>query len=274
MSAPRFTGTAGRFSFQQGERAMLTITLPVLLSFALMQGLPGAQGRAAVDDQLANSHYQKAWGYFAAESWPEAAREFQAAIDANPQFKLAYYGLGRADMAQKRYAEAIRAYEKCRDIYATQASQNFSNKSDADHMMSDDLMQLDMAINRLAAAPQSVQTQTQIAQLQASRMRLQNRTRGLDSMSISSAVPPFVSLALGSAYFRSGRLAEAEKEYKTAIEVDSRMGEAHSNLAALYLETGRIDEAERSVKAAEKAGFRVNPMLKDDIATAKKKKTD
>ena len=84
-------------------------------------------------------------------------------------------------------------------------------------------------------------------------------------MSISSSVPPFVSLALGSAYFRTGRMPEAEKEYKAAIDADAKMGEAHSNLAALYLQTGRIDEAEKSVKAAEKAGFKVNPALKDEI---------
>jgi len=131
-----------------------------------------------------------------------------------------------------------------------------------------------MAMSRLSSGPQSVQTQTQLAQLQATRMRLQNRTRGLESMSISTAVPPFVSLALGSAYFRSGRLAEAEKEYKVAIEADSKMGEAHNNLAALYLQTGRLDDAEKAVKAAEKAGFKVNPMLKADIAAAKKKTSD
>src|SRR6266542_637604 len=216
---------------------MFTFTLPVLLAFGLSQGLPGAQERAAGDDQLANAHYRAAWGYFATESWPEAAREFQAAIDANPQFKLAYYGLGRANMAQKRFAEAIRAYEKCRDSYLAQAGTNFSNKTEADRMMSDDLMQLDMTLARLSAGPQTAQVQIQIAQLQNTKMRLQNRTRGLESMSISTAVPPFVSLALGSAYFRSGRLAEAEKEYKLAIEADSKMGEAHNNLAALYLQT-------------------------------------
>jgi hypothetical protein len=39
----------------------------------------------------------------------------------------------------------------------------------------------------------------------------------------------------------------------------------------VYLTTGRIDEAERAVQAAEKAGFRVNPGLKDEIRAAKQK---
>jgi Flp pilus assembly protein TadD len=67
-----------------------------------------------------------------------------------------------------------------------------------------------------------------------------------------------------------GRLADAEREYKATIAADPKTGEAYSNLAVVYLETGRFEEAERAVKAAEKAGFKVNPMLKDDIAAKKK----
>jgi Tfp pilus assembly protein PilF len=83
-------------------------------------------------------------------------------------------------------------------------------------------------------------------------------------------VPAFVSLALGSAYFRAGKLQDAEREYKAAIDADSKTGEAHSNLAVVYMETGRYDDAERSVAAAEKAGYKVHPQLKDDIKKRRK----
>jgi hypothetical protein len=33
--------------------------------------------------------------------------------------------------------------------------------------------------------------------------------------------------------------------------------------------TGRLAEAESEIKAAEKAGFKVNPQLKDDLKKAK-----
>jgi Flp pilus assembly protein TadD len=62
-----------------------------------------------------------------------------------------------------------------------------------------------------------------------------------------------------------------EKEYEAAVDVNPSFGEAHSNLAVVYFVTGRLPEAETEIKAAEKAGFRVNPRLKDDIAAAKKK---
>ena len=72
-------------------------------------------------------------------------------------------------------------------------------------------------------------------------------------------------MALGSAYFRSGALADAEREYKEAVKVNPKFGEAHNNLAAVYLMTDRAEPAEEEVKLAEKSGFRVNPQLKEDI---------
>jgi predicted Zn-dependent protease len=90
------------------------------------------------------------------------------------------------------------------------------------------------------------------------------------NLAIENTVPPYVSLSLGSALFRSGRLTDAEREYKAAIAADPKSGEAFSNLAVVYLETGRIDEADKAVKAAERVGFKVHPGLKDDISKRKK----
>lgn len=67
-----------------------------------------------------------------------------------------------------------------------------------------------------------------------------------------------------------GNRAEAEKAYKEAITADARIGEAHNNLAVVYLETGRLDEAERAIAAAEKAGFKVQAQLKEEIRNRRK----
>jgi Flp pilus assembly protein TadD len=83
--------------------------------------------------------------------------------------------------------------------------------------------------------------------------------------------PAWLSLALGSAYFRSDKYADAEREYTNAIDVNPKFGEAHSNLAVLYLMSGRPKEAQTEIDAAEKAGFKVNPQLKADVKNALKK---
>jgi Flp pilus assembly protein TadD len=81
--------------------------------------------------------------------------------------------------------------------------------------------------------------------------------------------PAEVSLALGSAYFRSDQFPDAEREWKVAVDANPTLGEAHNNLAALYAMTGRKKEAEEAVRSAERAGYRVHPKLKEDIKRLK-----
>ena len=100
--------------------------------------------------------------------------------------------------------------------------------------------------------------QTQIDRLEQARDRNLN-------LSLDTRVPYFVPLALGAAYFRSGRFADAEREYATALEANPASGETHNNMAVLYLVTGRLQNARAAVVSAEKVGFKVNPDLKDDI---------
>src|SRR3954453_14334340 len=108
-------------------------------------------------------------------------------------------------------------------MYASQASARVSTWSDIERMQADDNMQIDTAIQQLQRNPNSAQAQTQIARLQQQRRRLQDKTRGLDSLSLTSDVPPFISLALGSAYFRATRFADAERQFKETIRVDPKL---------------------------------------------------
>lgn len=75
-------------------------------------------------------------------------------------------------------------------------------------------------------------------------------------------------MTLGSAYFRSDATADAEREYRAALAVDPKLGEAHNNLAVVCLLTGRYPQADAEITGAEKAGFRVNPQLKEDVKKA------
>jgi tetratricopeptide (TPR) repeat protein len=224
--------------------------------------------------ERARIQYRVGWENMRAEAWEKAVASFQAAIDIDQEYELAYYMLGRANMPLKRYAQAIAAYSKSRDLYQAQAGRQFSNAQEAQRARSNRLSELDDMIRQVQAAPPSGRTQDQLRQLQDRRQRVQDALSGGSMLSLEATVPPWVSLALGSAYFRAERFEDAEREYKATVAADSKAGEAHNNLAALYLQTGRYAEAEKSVKAAEKAGFRVNPMLKEDIAGKKKPGTD
>ena len=58
----------------------------------------------------------------------------------------------------------------------------------------------------------------------------------------------------------------SEQDHREALRFHrnghSRLGEAHNNLAALY---ARKADAEAAARAAQKAGFRLNPRLLNDI---------
>jgi tetratricopeptide (TPR) repeat protein len=205
-----------------------------------------------------------------AESWEKAAESFKRAIDIDPTFEMAYYALGRATMPQKKYADAVAALTKCRDLYHEEAGRVFSNQQEAQRYRRERLTEIDEVIRQYQGAPQTIQNAEALRQLgERRRLMQENLLHGTD-VSIETSVPSFVSLALGSAFFRLGRMPDAEREYKATIDADPKTGEAHSNLAVVYLQTGRYDEADKAVKAAEKTGFKVNPMLKDDIKAKQK----
>ncbi|PYR91752.1 MAG: hypothetical protein DMF84_15480 [Acidobacteria bacterium] len=243
----------------------------VLLTVLAIPSTATAQNpnSASPEAQRANQHYKKGWEAMRAEAWAEAAREFQQAIDNDPKFTLAYYSLGRAEMSLRDFPKAIDAYLKCRELYVAFGGERFTNQFEATRRIDDRILELRTALNQ-ANQRGGVRSQTQsqslmVRELQAQIDRLeQARSRNLD-LGVDAKVPYFVPLALGAAYFRSARFADAEREYNMALEANPESGETHNNLAVLYLMTGRATDARTAIKSAEKAGFKVNPDLKDDI---------
>lgn len=248
-------------------------TFAALLGTVLLAvtAAPAAYRQPANIRDRAMPHYREGLEHLRGETWPEGAKAFERAIEIDPEFEMAYYGLGRSLMPQKRFVEAVGAYAKCRDLYVAQAGRQFTNQQEAYRYRQDQMTELDEVIRSYQQGPQSLRTAEALRQLQERKRQLQQTTlRGTNLTSIESTVPAYVSLSLGSAYFRLGQLADAEREYKATVAADPKTGEAYSNLAVVYLQTGRFDDAEKAVKAAEKTGFKVNPMLKEDIAAKKR----
>ncbi len=241
----------------------------LLTVVALLAAVTVTSAQTPADRQRARTHNRLGWELMTAESWEAAARAFQQAIDIDRTFEDAYYGLGRANIALRKYVSAIDTLTTCRQLYVAQAGKQFATRQDAQRFRQDRITEIDEQIRQVQARPPTAQQQDLLRQLNNQRRDIQNAiTQGSD-VSVSATVPPWVSLSLGSAYFRSGKLADAEREYKVAIAADSKFGEAHNNLAVVYLETNRITQAEASLKDAKKAGFRINPQLEQAIKDKK-----
>ena len=225
---------------------------------------PAAQSSQEVRKR-ASTQNRLGWDYMRGEKFEEAAKTFQQAVEIDPSFEMPWYGLGRAHMALKQYVSAISALTRCRDLYTAQVGRQFSNQQDAQRYRNDRILELDEMIRQVQTGPQTRQTQDQLREYQDMKRRLQDVIARDNSFTVDAPVPAWVSLSLGSAYFRSGKMVDAEREYKAAIEANRKSGEAHSNLAVVYLETGRINEAYESLQSAKKAGFNVNPQLEKAI---------
>jgi Flp pilus assembly protein TadD len=204
------------------------------------------------------------------ERWEEAEREFKAAIALDPLLELAHYGLGQAYMGSKRYAEAVQAYRRCREVFFSNARDRLANNVDAERRLEDQILSLQdyrrsLETGRLRTFNTSAtitRLDSEIAQLQAARHK---------GESGAPETPPYISTALGSALFRTGAFPEAEQEWRNAVAVDPTIGEVHNNLAVVCMLTGRFDEAEREIKLAEKNGFKVRESLKQDLKARKAK---
>lgn len=232
---------------------------------ALLTTASPALGQTPGDRQKARVANKAGWDLMNAEAFEKAVAAFQQAVELDPTFEIPFYGLGRAHMALRQYVSATSALSRCRDLYRAQVGRQFTSQQEAQRYRQDRITEIDEMIRQVQAAPQTVQRQDQMRQLQEQRRQIQEYiTRG-NSMTITSGVPAWVSLSLGSAFFRSGKLADAETEYKEAIDADPRSGEAHSNLAVVYLETQRFAEALAEINAAKKTGFKVNPELEKAI---------
>jgi len=201
-----------------------------------------------------------------AEKWDLAEREFRAAVELEPPLEMAHYGLGQVFMATKRYPAAVQAYINCRDAFLANMARDIHNDLLAERRLEDQIQALED--ERTAISTGRVTPMLSSGAIELDRRIHDLRTQRFHEARTAPVVPTWISIALGSAYFRASAMADAEREYRAAIDVDPKLGEAHNNLAVVYMLTGRFGEAEQEIKAAEKSGFRVNPQLKEDLKKA------
>ena len=240
----------------------------------LLTGMAAAQAPTPRDRAMGS--YDSGLEYLLRENFEAAAQSFRNAVIIDPMFEMAFYMLGRTQLMQRNYVAAVVSLERARDIYQAQGTERFTTKAERQQVLRQRLDEIERSINetqaaaaRPANATRAFSMQEQVRQYQERKRQIQDMIRS-EEPSAGQAVPGFVSLSLGSAYFRAGRVADAERAYLAALAADGKIGEAHNNLAVIYMESGRFDDAEKAVKLAEKTGFKVQPALKEEIQKRRK----
>ena len=243
-------------------RYLITPLLIILATAAIRAG------QTDRDRNEALRHLRAGQEALEVEKFEEAEREFKTAIGLDPRLELAHHGLGRVYMATKRYVSAVDAFTSSRNVFQANIADALGQRL-ADHRNLDDQIR---TLRDLRNGLQSGRVRTrnvasslqrvddEISQLETLRRRDPDR---------ATPTPPYITVALGSAYFRTGAFADAEREWRLALAVDANIGEVHNNLAVVCMLTGRYDEAEREIQLAEKSGFRVSPAFKEELKAKK-----
>jgi len=260
---PAYHGSAP--FFVSGNITMRTIILAA--ASALVLSL--APVHAQTPQQRAIQHLRAGQNALQAERWEEAEREFKQAIALDPLLELAHYGLGQTYMATKRFVEAVRAYTAAREAFQRATTDQMANSLEAEQRQDDQLRSLrDQKRFLESGKARTSNIQNVIARLD-DQIRQLETSRGRKREGAAAPIPPYISVALGSAYFRANAFADAEREWRAALDVNPKLGEAHNNLAVVLMLTGRLDDAEREVELAEKSGYKVPDGFKADLKARK-----
>jgi len=221
-----------------------------------------AQIATQADRTEALSAFRAGQQQLSAEQFEKAIDAFSKALQKDPLLSIAHYGIGQANMNLRRYASAVSAYTNCIEAMRTVHNLQQAGNFDADRQREDEIRELHDIVNHPGRLDRMklLQAQQHLRDLQDQRHQTSEAFRP----------PAETLLALGSAQFRSGDVQAAEGNWKAAVEVNPKYGEAHNNLAVIYMQTGRLTEAEAELKLAEKNGFRVNPQFKADLKDRQK----
>jgi len=82
----------------------------------------------------------------------------------------------------------------------------------------------------------------------------------------SDPFPAELHFLIGNARMNLERFDEALEDYRQALAHRPGYGEVHNNLAVIYLYRKDYPRAWEHVHAAEKAGVRVNPQFREELA--------
>jgi tetratricopeptide (TPR) repeat protein len=244
---------------------LITLMCAAVLSFATPLGAQQVVDAVTAKDAL--RHYRAGQDALQREQFDQALSSFSEAVRLDPMLALAHYGRGQAHMALKDFPAAVQDFTTCRQTYERMAGLAMSRGAEMTQRIDDEIRELKNTLRRMQ------QEQGVGGDPPLKALNVETRIRELERMRNTGAeaihAPAEVSLALGSAYFRQDRFEDAEREYRAALALNPKFGEAHNNLAVVLFSTGRLDEARREADAARKAGYRVNPSFLHDLDAAR-----
>ncbi len=177
--------------------------------------LASSDDTAAATESSPEIHNNLGRVHLARGELAEAQREFERALELDPDNAEALIRIGSVERARGSVAEAERYIERA--------------------------LQVD---------PDSITALCELAEIKRDRGELDESIRLYrEALSINDS-HPFVYVGLGDSLQRAGRLDEAERTFLTVLELDPDSFEAHYNLGVTRLNQGRVADAETYLERA------------------------
>jgi tetratricopeptide (TPR) repeat protein len=205
----------------------------------------------AGDPRFTAAHVNLGATVLSAGDATRAAAEFREALLSQPRYRLARDGLiealdrlGRASDAEAECRAGL-ALEPDSPHYAYELGRRLA----ARHEYVEGLPLLERAA---ASDPSGIEVQQAVASAYLGRGAPGDVERAVVALRSVAAQRPSGSVwnELGTAERRLGRLAEAEADFRRALQADAHDGDAHGNLGALLAAAGRENEAVAELREA------------------------
>ncbi|MCG3117904.1 MAG: Serine/threonine-protein kinase PknD [bacterium] len=178
---------------------------------ALPQAKEAALQALALDETLAEAHASLGAVYFFYEwDWPAAEREFQRAIQLNPNYATTHQYYAQYLVASGRIDEALAVAKRAYEI-----------------------------------EPLSPESNTYLGWILSMTGQNDLATTQLNSALEVDSSFWFARLMLAGVYEGKGQIAEAGAEYEKASALAGEFSEALANLGGCYARQGKIDEARK-----------------------------
>jgi tetratricopeptide (TPR) repeat protein len=241
----------------------LLLLLPVLWGDASLS----VRAEEAPDGQkvmLARSHFDKGMKLLGKGSEKEGEDELEESLRIFPDFADADIQLGNLAMRRKEYGPALELYVQART--ALEHLQGISRQQEVERhrRMQESIDILQERIEQLRRS----QRPGDAGQIDAATLRMEKLRQEMTKTAPTDEppIPAQLHFLIGTARMSLERYDEAIEDYSRALGLRPGYGEVHNNLAVIYLYRKDYARAWEHLHAAEKAGIRINPQFREELA--------